>query len=117
MHNQFPSQTEVHVSSENRAIIEEWKKLSQHYKDSVAFYPDAIESEDRSSDCPRWYEPNGSDVFVSLEVQKANRALEVGGCRTYSDVCTVANRLAYAIVARNYGTGAVARALQLMQIV
>jgi len=48
---------------------------------------------------------------MGLEVQKANRLLE-NGPRTYSYVCAVADKLAFAIVARSYGIEQTARALR-----
>jgi hypothetical protein len=94
-----------------RLIVEEWKTASAGLRENVIFYPEAIEPGDTSSDAPRWADPKGSDVFLALEIQKANRLL-ADGPRTYSHVCAVADRLAFAIVARDHGVETTARALR-----
>jgi len=96
------------MSSQTRTIVEEWKRVSEHYRASVLFLE---EHGVPLVEAPRWGSPRGADVFLSLEISKANRLLEAGP-RTYSHVCSVADKLAFTIVGRAYGIETAARALR-----
>lgn len=99
------------LSSEYRQIFEEYQKFARYYREVVEFRAQVLEAGDKSNDAPRFPAPRGADVFLALEVERANRLLEQGP-RTYAYVCIVADRLAAAIVARTFGVETTARVLR-----
>ncbi len=88
------------LSTELRLVLEDFRRTAALYKETVVFSSDGA---------AHWPAPSGSDVFLALELNKANRLLD-NGPRTYSYACAVADKLAFAITARQHGLERVSNA-------